>query len=400
AEGNNSFGHFNTEDCTVKPREEERKTFPQIIMPFAPLKTGNTFLHHSSLKSPQAGLDCQPKGIINKIHPKSGQKSISSEDSSEKRFHTCGDPDDPSIKNTRRNVEYSDTCNISKELSNLILLTGQHFMVSENNRVAYVTLDLEKPSLSHFSLSNHEERLKTDNMPHKTSKTSSDGKTRSKHKEKSAEKQQLGIQGSKKQDLQPPSQAKDDLNSEGDENRPVAVIETIVITEKIVPKPQVKKKKKHGTPKPENDPPSDTGSRSAQKSLDVKVASNGMDKPASHLPTKLDVINKDSTQKVMSVRPKVEPSFAAKMDSDSVNATQKATAIKLKVDAGNAAKMENKTMSLPSMLNDDVKRRRIADDLTRPQLPAIFRQARKDGEDTNRRAYSEVVKQKTPVAKE
>ncbi|KAI2651535.1 Alpha-protein kinase 2 [Labeo rohita] len=414
AKGNHSFGHFNTEDCTVKPREEERKIVPPIIMPFAPLKTRNTFLHHSSLKSPQAGLVCQPKGIINKIHSKSGQKSISSEDSSEERFHTCGDLYDPSIKDTRRKAEFSDTCDISKELSNLILLTGQRFVVSEDKNVAYVTLDLEEPSLSHFSLSNCEERPKIDNMPHKTSKTSSDGKTRSKHKEKPAEKQQLGIQGLKKQDLQPPSQVKDELNSEGDENRPVAVIETIVITEKIVPKPQVKKKKKHGVPKPENDPPSDTGSRSAQKSLDVKVASNGMDKPASHLPTKLDVINKDSTQKVMSVRPKVDPSFAAKMDSGSVNATQKATAIKLKVDAGNAAKMENKTCTsespstcLPGMLNDDVKRRRIADDLsgavpirTRPQLPAIFRQARKDGEDTNRRAYSEVVKQKTPVAKE
>ncbi|KAK2872415.1 hypothetical protein Q8A67_022312 [Cirrhinus molitorella] len=403
AEGNKSFGHFNTEECIVKPKEEERNTFPQFIMPFAPLKTGNTFLHHNSLKSPQ---DCQPKGIINEIHPKR-------DDSSEEGFNTCGDSGDPSIKDTRRNVEYSDTRDINKELSKLILLTGQRFMVSEDKRVAYVTLDLEEPNLSHFSWSNCEERPKTDNMPHKTSKTASDGKTRSKHKEKPAEKLQHGIQTSKKQDLHPPSQVTDELKSEGDgcKDHPVTVIETIVITEKIVPKPQGKKKKKHaqhGTPKPENDPPSE--------SLDVKVASNGLDKPASHLPTKLDVINKDSTQKVMSVRPKLEPSgsFAAKMDPDRVNATQKATPIKLKVDAGSTAKMENEMYTsdppntcLPSTLNDDVKRRRIADDLsgavpirTRPQLPAIFRQARKDGEDTTRRAYSEVVKQKTPVAKE
>ncbi|XP_016126709.1 uncharacterized protein [Sinocyclocheilus grahami] len=437
AKGNESFGHFNTEDCTVKPRDEERNTFPQLIVPFAPLDTGNTFLHHSLLKSPQADLDLPPKGIINEIHLKSDQKSISSDDSSEDRFHTCpdqflssscGDSDDPSIKDTRRKAEYSDTSDISKELSKLILLTGQRFMVSEDKSVAYVTLDLEEPNLSHFSLSNCEERPKTDNMPHKTSKTSSDGKTRSKHKEKPAEKQQYRIQTSKKQDLQPPSQAKDEFNSEGGgcEDRPVTVIETIVITEKIVPKTQGKKKKKHcqhGMPKPENDQLTDVGSRSAQKSvsgktenLDVKVTSNGLDKPASHPPTKLDITNKDSIQKVMSVRPKVEPtgSFAAKMDPDGVNATQKATPIKLKVDASNTAKMENKTCTsdsqstcLSSMLKDDIKRRRIANSLsgavpirTRPQLPAIFRQARKDGEDTTRRAYSEVVKQKTPTPKE
>ncbi|XP_016148424.1 uncharacterized protein [Sinocyclocheilus grahami] len=426
AEGNETFVHFNTEECTVKPKEEERNTFPQFIMPFAPLNTGSIFLHSSLLKSPQDDLDLPPKGIINEIHIKSDQKSVSSDNSSEDRFHTCPDhslsssSDEPSIKDTKRKAEYSDTCDISKELSKLILLTGQRFMVSEDKLVAYVTLDLEEPSLNNFSLSNYEERPKTDNMPHKTSKTSSDGKTRSKHKENPAEKQQHGIQTSKKQDLQPPSQMKEEFNSEGDgcEDRPATVIETIVITEKIAPKTQGKKKKKHaqhGTPKPENDPPSDIGSRSTQKSMSgktenlvLKVASNGLDKPASYLPAKMDVTNKDSTQKVISVRPKVDPYFG------SVNATQKATPIKLKVDASNTAKMENKTctsdspsMCLPSMLNDDIKRRRIANDpsgavpiRTRPQLPAIFRQARKDGEDTTWRSYSEVVKQKTPIPKE
>ncbi len=425
AEGNETFVHFNTEECTVKPK--------QFIRPFAPLNTRNNFLHNSLLKSRQDGLNLPPKGIINEIHFKSDQKSVSSDDSSEGRFHTCpdqslssssGDSDDPSIKGTRRKPEYSDTCDISKELSKLILLTGQRFMVSEDKHVAYVTLDLEEPSLSHFSFSNCKERPKTDNMPHKTSKTFSDGKTRSKHKEKPAEKQQHEIQTSKKQDLLPPSQMKEEFNSEGDacEDRPVTAIETIVITEKIAPKPQGKKKKKHaqhGTTKSENDPPSDIGSKSIQNSMsgkpgnfDVKVALNGLDKPASHLPTKVDVTKKDSSQKVMSVRPKVAPSgsFGAKMGPGSVNATS----IKLKVDASNTAKMENKTCTsdfpsscLSSMLNDDIKRRRIAVDLsgavplrTRPQLPAIFRQTRKEGEDTIRRAYSEVVKQTTPIPKE
>ncbi|XP_051733051.1 alpha-protein kinase 2-like isoform X1 [Ctenopharyngodon idella] len=399
AEGNGSFVHSNSEDCTVKPREEERSTIPGFIMPFAPLCTGNNFLNHSLLRedSPRADLDLSHKGIV----------------------------DDPSIKDTHRKSEYSDTCDISKELSKLLLLTGEHFMVSEDKRVAYVTLDLEEPrNLSLCSLSNCEELPKTDNMPHKTSKTSSDGKTHSKHKEKLAEKQQHGIQTLKKQDLQFSSQVKDEFNSEGAgcEDCPVTVIETIVITEKTVPKVQVKKKKKlvqHGMSKPENDPPTNIVSRSAQKStigktenLNVKMASNGLDKPAYHLPTKMDITNKDSTQIVMSVRPKVEPS-GAKMDPASVNTTQKAVPIKLKADASNTAKMENKTCTsdspsecLPNMPSDDIKRRRIADVSgavpirTRPQLPAIFRQARKDGEDVTRKAYSEVVKQKIPKPKE
>ncbi|XP_026052408.1 alpha-protein kinase 2 isoform X3 [Carassius auratus] len=421
AEGNETFVHCNTEECTVKPKEEEINTFPQFIMPFAPLSTANTFLNSSLLKSPQ---DISPKGIINEMHIKSDQKSVSSDDSFEDRFHTCpdqssssssGDSDEPSIKDTKRKAEYSDTCDISKELSKLILLTGQRFTVSEDKRVGYVTLDLEEPTLNHFSFSNYKERSKTDNMPHMTSKTSSDGKTRPEHKEKPAEKQQYGTQTSKRQDLQHPFQMTEEFNSEGDgcEDHPVTVIETIVITEKITAKTvtQGKKKKKHaqhGTPKPENDPLSDIGNRSTQKNHDLKVASIGLDKPASHLPTKMDITSKDSTQKVISVRPKVEPY------NGSVNAFQKATPMKLKVDAGNTAKMEKKTctsdppsMCLPSMLNDDIKRRRIADDLsgavpvrTRPQLPAIFRQARKDGEDTTRRDYSEVVKQKTPIPKE
>ncbi|XP_077050149.1 alpha-protein kinase 2 isoform X2 [Siphateles boraxobius] len=417
AEGNGLFVHSNSEDCTVKSREEERNAPPEFIMPFAPLCTGNNFINHSLLRkdSPQADLNLPLKKIINEIHLKSDQNSVSSDNSSEDRFHTCPD------QSSSSSVVDSDDPSIKYTLSKLLLLTGEHFMVSENKRVAYVTLDLEEPrSLSLFSLSNCEELPKTDTMPQKTS----DGKTRSKHKEKPAEKQQHGIQTPKKQDLQFSSQVKDKLNSEeaGCKDLPVTVIETIVITEKIVPKTQGKKKKKHvqhATPKPENDPPTNIGSRHAQKStigktenLEVKVASNGLEKTASHLPTKMDITNKDSTQKVMTVRPKGEPS-GAKMNPASINVTQKAVPIKLRADASNTAKMENKTCTsdsqstcLPSMLNDDIKRRRIADVSgavsirTRPQLPAIFRQARKDGEDVPRRAYSDVVKLKIPTPKE
>ncbi|XP_073790876.1 alpha-protein kinase 2 isoform X2 [Danio rerio] len=402
-------------------------------MPFAPICTGNTFLHRSFLKEDrsQADLDLPDKKIINKINLKSNKKSSSSDDSSEDNFHTCpdqslssssGDSDDPSITDSGRKPAYSDTCDIGKELSKLLLLTGEHFMVSEDKRIAYVTLDLdESQHFGRFSLPNCEKQSKPDNMPHKTSKTSSDGKMRSKHKEKPDDKQQHGIQASKKQDPQPQSQVKNE--GAGCEDCPVAVIETIVITEKIIPKTQGKKKKKHvqhGTPKPENDAPTDVRSESRQKNvngkaenLELKVASNSLNKPVAQPSGKTDITKKDSAQKVMSVRPKVEPSMA-KMDPAGVNATQKSSPIKLKADTFNTAKMENKTCTtdslstcLPSMLNDDIKRRRIADDLsravpirTRPQLPAIFRQARKDGEDVTRRAYSEVVKQKNSTPKE
>ncbi|XP_051536777.1 alpha-protein kinase 2 [Myxocyprinus asiaticus] len=437
-EGNGSYLCSNTEDLSVKTGEGSN-TIPQFAMPFAPLGIGSTFLYHSVLKDddPKADLDFPLKGITNDTEISSieqGQKSVSSDDSSEDHFHTCpdqslpsscGDSDDPSIKDSRRKTENIDTCDISKEHSKLLLLTRECFMVSENKRVAYVTLDLDEPRDFTFgqslqSFSNHA------NMPHKTSKASLDVKTRSKHKEKSGD-QQHENQTKIKDNLFSQSQAKSEFISEkaGCEDRAVTVIETIVITEKITPKTQVKKKKKHtqhGAAKHENDLPTEVCSRTTQESAngktenaDVKLASNGLNKPASHLPTRMDPANTDSTQNVMPVRPKVEVSLniVAKMDPAGINTNQKAIHVKLKADTSgsNVAKMENKICGADPqsthLLNDDIKRRRIANDLsgaipikTRPQLPAIFRQARKDGQDTSKRSYSEVVKQKTPPPKE
>ncbi|XP_051959658.1 alpha-protein kinase 2 [Xyrauchen texanus] len=259
-------------------------------------------------------------------------------------------------------------------------------------------------------------------MPHKTSKTSSDVKMQYKHMEKSGD-QQHGIHTKSKDHLHSQSQEKEKA---GCEDHAVTVTETIVITEKITPKTQMKKKKKptqHGAAKPENDLSTDVGNRTNQKSangktekVEVNLASNGLDKPASHRHTKMDLVNTDKTQKVMPVRPKVKASLKIVAKMDPATSAQKAIPVKLKADTrgSNMANMGDNTCGpdpqsarSPSMLNEDIKRRRIASNLsgaiplrTRPQLPAIFHQARKDGEGATMTSYSEAINQKTPPPKE
>nr|XP_055036276.1 alpha-protein kinase 2 isoform X2 [Misgurnus anguillicaudatus] len=348
----------NIVDFIVKP-EERRDTVTEFIMPFDPLGTGNNFLHHGVFKEDIAhvGVDVPLQEIINdeiclKPSIKNSRNSNDSDDSSKGRFpdpslsSSCEDSD--GIKDFKGNQ-----CDIiTKELSNLILLTGEHFMVSKTNHIAYVSLDLHEPGdFNRVFFSNHVNsqrqncscapHVKKDKMPHKTS---SDGKGRSKHKEKSDD-QQHGIHTSKHQE-KPPSQEKSHISSEEASCGGREVTEVVVRAEKITPKTQGKKKKKHahnGTAKHETDPPAEVRNRTVQKNanskvenIEAKVASNGL---ASHISTKVDTANKNSTQKPMSVRPKVGAncSIVAKMDT-----SQKTIPVKSKAEpsGNNVAKMD------------------------------------------------------------
>lgn len=434
-EGNGTHTASNIENLrTVKP-EEKSDTIPEFIMPFAPLSTGNTFLHHGVLKEDVSQADVSHQGIIidTCLKPSivSGRDLKYKDDSSEDRFidQSSSSSDGPSMRES--GTKYSNTCDISKQLSNFILLTGERSVLSINKRVAYVTLDLdEHRDLNRSYFSNHvnAERQNCscaaqpikDKMPHKTSRTS-DGKARSKHKDQPADPH--GIHISKKQE-KPPSEKKGEFQATGCVDGEVTVIETIVITEKITPKVHGKKKKKHvqhGATKPDTEPTIRTTQKnttSKTENLEIKVASNGLDKPDAHLSTREDTGDKNSTQKPMSVRPKVEAScsiVAKKMVQANTDTGQKIIAVKPKADISriDVGKNQNHTCNssqstcLSGTISDEIKRRRIANDLpgtipvkTRPQLPAIFRQARKDGEEVAKRAYSEVVKQKTPTPKE
>lgn len=394
------------EASNFTPKREERSyTISDVIMPFAPLSTGKTFLHPCVLK--EDGLKQVGEGIINatRLKPsiKSGQESKNSDDSSEERFtrSTRGDSDGASMK----------------ELSSFVILTGERFVLSENKRVAYVTLDLDEPGdFNRSSFLNHANaempycscaaQPKKDQMPQKNSKIS-DGKARSKHKEKPTDPH--GIHTSKKLE-KPPAEKKGDDGEDG----AVTVIETIVITEKIAPKAHGKKKKKHaqhGPAKPETEPTkaAQRNANSKTENLEVKVASNGLDKPEPHLSTKVEGDDKNSTQKPMAVRPKLDASdsIVAKKTVLANTDTGQKTIPKADTSGVHVAKNESQRCTSQSTAGDDVKRRRMSNDLpgtipvkTRPQLPAIFRQARKDGDDVTKRAYSEVVKQKTPTPKE
>ncbi|XP_066502475.1 alpha-protein kinase 2 [Hoplias malabaricus] len=404
---------------------------PVFIMPFAPVSIGTSFQNPCNLNEeqpcPKSSLKPSLIGISDEVRVASiAGISTSSEESSDDQIHTCsqktpeiassarGDLEEISSEESKTKIETQKASDISCELSKLILLTGQRFIVSEEKRVAYVTLDLDDflnfnkvssdetcdqgvpPSLK---LADCEEQV-TD-MPHKTHKASSESKPRSKHKEKTTG-QQLGTPAKKQGTERSEAHAEVETKSLGPDDGKVTVFETIVITEKIMPKSQGKKKKKHGTAKPESEHLAEVQNGAKAKGAKVKSevseatpplkSGKVREKPAlPHIST-LNSVSADSPLKASITKQQVEPE-----------------AIK-----ANAEKPGKSTLSqepqrtcLPSALDDDlIKRRRISAEKkegvsvrTRPQLPAIFQQ-KKEEEVVVKKAYSEVVKQKIQTTKE
>ncbi|KAK3555534.1 hypothetical protein QTP86_021803 [Hemibagrus guttatus] len=330
-----------------------------FIMPLNPITIGTSFLHlkedpdesRTSLKPSLAGIS---EEVRPDLTPSASGKSASEPSGSQFCDITkqTGDRDSSSspCEDLKCRTEAGD---VSSELQRLILPTGERLMICEEKHIAYVTLDLDNL----LSFKKHPENRsaikqvsgeaceRDSKMPHKTKKTSSENKTRSnKHKDK-----MNNDQTSKKRENVRPEE------SGGAEQSTLTMIETIVITEKLTSKPQGKKKKKHGVLKVENEP-----------LLEVE---NGR-KPKNTKPK-----TETATKQPSKVREKL-----AKYEGKESNENDKATEGKTQPST------EPSSMCLPSALNDDIiKRRRISGDKpgavsirTRPQLPAIFQQKKKD----------------------
>uniref|UniRef100_A0A3B4D0Z4 non-specific serine/threonine protein kinase n=1 Tax=Pygocentrus nattereri TaxID=42514 RepID=A0A3B4D0Z4_PYGNA len=408
-----SWSHacFYTQDPETS-QGQSRFEDPEFIMPFAPVSIGTSFHHPFDLKagqpSPKTSIKpsltgnideikgCLPTKIIGKVT--SGQElsddqfCTCSEKSSKQSSSGFGDSEESSSQETQ--TEIQNAGDISHELSKLILLTGQRFIVSEEKRVAYVTLDLDDVNfIKEVSDVNTE-------MPHKTPKTSSEGKTRSKHKEKITG-QQLGTATKKQEKVQPEGHvANESLSSEALSSEPgtVTVIETIVITEKIMPKPQGKKKKKHGMAKPESEPLAEVENGARPKA--TKATCEGAAAKPAPKPGKVKekpALPLISTLNTLSTGSPVNDSAMKCKGTEAIKANAGITS------CGQASQ----STGLPSVLDDDlIKRRRISGEKSeavpiraRPQLPTIFRQ-KKEEEVGFKRAYSDVVKQKIQTPKE
>ncbi|XP_038130908.1 alpha-protein kinase 2 isoform X1 [Cyprinodon tularosa] len=278
----------------------------------------------------------------------------------------------------------------SRDLARFTVFPGDHLFISEKDCVACITLDLNDPFVPWISepiFTTTESELSQLEMPHKTSKNSSD-KLRTK-KEKSAlnhhgaqaPKQEstplhISNQQTWKQQESSPATWENHIieNNRLEVNETKVVMENIVGTEKGTGKPHGKKKKKHGHKA--------AGKQEAEASVDLE---NGA--------------------KAKTTKGKVDM-FETKLGIKGGKAQQ---------DVKQAAKTQKPEDTVPQqaprLTNDDVvKKRRVSGDkfgkilsVLESKLPKADASLRAKEEETQteitasqKKTYSDVVKQKIP----
>ncbi|CAK6955911.1 alpha-protein kinase 2 [Scomber scombrus] len=271
---------------------------PKFIMPLAPLSISSSLICQTSLDRDQTcakgslnnngGISCdqvQPchlwttcDGITDKpslesdkelIHKKKNTTDSAEKSSPEGLVFYTGDTAE--CFQIERKTIIEDINDISGELSNLAVVSADHCMISEKERVAFITLDLNDASVpstakpTATAIKSHRAELShtAEKMPHKTHKTPSEGRTRSKKDKPTSHYH--GAQASKKQENLPhhvptpqTCKQKETHHLPGEnhtsQNTTVGpkdkedklVIETSMAAEKATNKPHGKKKKKQG----------------------------------------------------------------------------------------------------------------------------------------------------------
>uniref|UniRef100_UPI0037E86257 alpha-protein kinase 2 n=1 Tax=Semicossyphus pulcher TaxID=241346 RepID=UPI0037E86257 len=419
---------------------------PKFIMPLAPLAIGSSFICRtsSSLDGDQTcakrnlndnrGLSCghiQPCALWPTLDGITGKQSLEGdEDLVNKKENTVESSEKSSsegqlVSNTEccftaRKTVTEEINDISRELSNLAVVPAGHFIISEKDRVAYFTLDLNDPFVSRpidtdVRFGKAELNHKTaEKMPHKTHKSTSEGKTRSK-KDKSAGHHH-GAQASKKQENLPHNvsaqqvcklQENQPLTGENhtSENTPVAledkdaklVIDTGVANEKAPSKPHGKKKKKHTQ--------TATGVKSVGEPL-VEVENGAKPKTAKG---RIEMFE----AKLDTTAGKAQKDSDKSQGAEKTSQKPEAKASKAELTLHPTGHKDHQPKNSPSPPNDDIiKRRRLSENkfgkivsaleskLPKPDVSihAKGEEAKTDAGATRKKAYSEVVKQKiTPT---
>ncbi|XP_041741298.1 alpha-protein kinase 2 [Coregonus clupeaformis] len=296
-----------------------------------------------------------------------------------------------------------EVSSLGKELSNCIIVTGDHLMISEKERVAYVTLDQDNPLDSRTSLlkqiqsdrnkePNHyvtADLKKGSKMPHKT-------RTHSK-KDKPAGVHHLAPPTFRTQENLPlGSNIKCDPLTPCDDgdNGSVTVMETIVITENVNTKGHAHgKKKKHSGKHSQNATVKSEGVEplvEVENRAKQKITAKG----------KIDIFDAKFGPKAGKTKDKTTAALSCKKDSVHSDSAQKQPGVKSLVDASvisqgatvsdPSSKLLQSTTSIGQQPNDDViKRRRLSEDkFGKHETKAAV-------ETTRRKAYSEVLKQRT-----
>ncbi|XP_041667547.1 alpha-protein kinase 2 isoform X2 [Cheilinus undulatus] len=408
---------------------------PKFIMPLAPLNISSSLVCRTrSLDSDQTcsksnlndnrDLSCgyiQPCALWPTLDGITGEQSFKGDEDLVIKKENTVEPSETSSKDnqldsniecffTTRKTINEDISYLSRELSNLAVIPEDNFIISEENRVAYVTLDVNdpfaprvpKPINTEVKSREAEVNPKTaEKMPHKTHKSSSEGKSRPK-KDKSAGHHH-GTQTSKKQENLShhvpaqqvcKQQELHPLSGENhtSENTPAVLedkeaklmIETCVANEKA-PCKHSKKKKKHTQ--------NVTGAKSVGEPL-VEVENGAQPKTAKG---KIDM-------------------FEAKLDAKTQKDSNKASSAEKIFQESEAQAFQEeqkphhtdqakKSASPPK--DDIIKKRRLLADkfgkivsaleskLPKPDVSvkAKGEQAKVDAGATRKKAYSDVVKQ-------
>ncbi|KAM3599974.1 uncharacterized protein V6R79_014889 [Siganus canaliculatus] len=262
---------------------EAERGSPKFITPLAPLCIGSPFLCQTSsnLKTDQTfaqrslndsgELSCvlwpTSNGITDKSSVERGEELIHKQEnttgSSEKSYLEGQlDSDNAECSVTERKTVIDEIHELGRELSNLAVIPADHFSISEEDRVAVITLDLNDPFVSTVAKTTEAagasekpelNQETAEKMPQKTHR-SSEVKPRCK-KDKPAG-HHYGAQASKKQENLPQiCKQLESLGNHSSESAPVAtddkeaklVIESSVANEKAPNKQHSKKKKKHSS---------------------------------------------------------------------------------------------------------------------------------------------------------
>ncbi|XP_042364973.1 alpha-protein kinase 2 [Plectropomus leopardus] len=409
--------------CQVEPRWGS----PKFITPLAPLSIGSCLVgqggcrlegEQTCAKKSLSGNTCSQQctlwptsdGITDKT-------SLEGHESIHKKENTLNSaerslPEKQLDLVAARKTITEDIHDLSRELSNLVDFPADHFIISEENRVAVITLESNDPFVSRIAkpiaiAAITELNQKTaEKMPHKTHKSSSESKARAK-KDKSAGHHH-GAQVSKKQENVSPHVSAQQVckqqethplieENHSSKNTPVEdkeaklVIETGVVTEKASNKPHGKKKKKHTS--------TATGVKSVAEPL-VEVENGAKPKTARG---RIDMFEAKLGAK------------AGKPQRDNNQSDEKKSQqTQTKVSQGeqpphHADPKDQQAKNITSPLKDDIiKRRRLSGDkfgkivsvleskLPKPDVPiqAKGEEPKVDAGAMRKKPYSEVVKQK------
>lgn len=316
---------------------------------------------------------------------------------------------------TERNTTIEDINDLSKERSNLAVVPEHHFFSSKEKRITVITLDIHDSFVPRDAMATTTRAIKpvkaekAEKMPHKTNKSATEGKVRSK-KDKAGGNQQGPQASKKKQNLSDCVSAQQVCKQQEklitqekhtSENTPTGcedkddkpVIDTAVATEKASSKSHGKKKKKH--------PQNTAGVKSIGEPL-AEVENGAKPKTTKG---KADTFEAKQGSKAIKVQRDPDHSHG----SEKKFQHPEAKGSKGEQSLHHTDHKDHQHKNVKSPVTDDIKRRRLSGEKfgktvkvleSKLPKPALSVQAKRGESNTDsavpKKAYSEIVKKKIP----